>query len=75
MEQSYDPAAALELLREEALLPNPVRVRDMILRTGHEPSEALNLNRKFTAYQSAFAAAQKLATELLEELSRSPKKR
>jgi hypothetical protein len=74
MEQRYDPVAALDDLREEAILPNPVRVRDMILRTGHGPEEALDLNRKFTAYQHAFAEAQRLAAELLDELSHSPKK-
>ena len=28
----YDPTTALEELNEEAVLPNPVRVRDMMLR-------------------------------------------
>ncbi len=31
----YDPSTALEELSEEAILPNPVRVRDMILRKRH----------------------------------------
>jgi len=38
MDLRFDPAVALEELREDAVLPNPVRVRDMILRTGHSPS-------------------------------------
>jgi len=75
MSLRFDPAAALEELREEALLPSPVRVRDMILRTVLSPEQALELNRKFTAYQQAFAEAQKLADELLAELGDSPKKK
>lgn len=74
MSSRFDPSAALEDLREEAVLPNPVRVRDMILRTEHSPEQALELNRKFTAYQQAFAEAQRLAAGLLAELENSPKK-
>lgn len=74
MSSRFDPAAALEDLREEALLPNPVRVRDMILRTEHSPEQALDLNRKFTTYQQAFAETQRLAAELLAELEISTKK-
>jgi len=69
MDQRFDPAVALEELREDAVLPNPVRVRDMILRTNHTPEQALELNRKFTAYQQAFATAQGLAASLLAELA------
>lgn len=71
MDQRFDPAVALEELREDAALPNPVRVRDMILRTNHTPEQALDLNRKFTAYQQAFATAQGLAAGLLAELTQS----
>ena len=74
MDLRCDPAVALEELREDAVLPNPVRVRDMILRTGHSPEQALDLNRKFTAYQQTFAEAQALAAGLLEELKQSPRK-
>jgi hypothetical protein len=74
MNPRFDPAAALEDLREEAILPNPVHLRDMILRTEHSPEEALDLNRKFTAYQQAFAEAQRLATGLLAELEHAVKK-
>ena len=74
MNPRFDPAAALEDLREEAVLPNPVRVRDMILRTEHSPEEALDLNRKFTAYQQAFAETQRLAAGLLAELEHAAKK-
>ncbi len=74
MNPRFDPADALEDLREEAVLPNPVRVRDMILRTAHSPEEALDLIRKFTAYQQAFAEAQRLVAGLLAELEHAPKK-
>ncbi len=74
MSSRFDPAAALEDLREEALLPDPVRVRDMILRTDLSPEHALELNRKFTAYQQAFAEVQRLAAGLLEELENSQEK-
>ena len=30
----YDPATALEEINEEAVLPNPVHLRDMLLRAG-----------------------------------------
>jgi hypothetical protein len=70
----YDPATALEELREEAVLPNPVHVRDMVLRTSHSADEALDLNRRFQAYQAAFSALANQAAELLEALSRAPKR-
>ena len=41
----YDPATALEELTEEAILPNPVRVRDMILRQRLTPEHSLEMNR------------------------------
>jgi len=65
----YDASSALEDLRDEAILPNPVHVRDMILRTSHTPEQALELNRRFQAYQNAFAEAQKMAAALLEEIA------
>jgi nucleoid-associated protein YejK len=70
----YDPATALEELREEALLPNPVHVRDMVLRTSHSAEEALDLNRRFQAYQAAFAVLASQAAELLQALSQAPKR-
>lgn len=74
MNPRFDPAAALDALHEEAVLPNPVLLRDMILRTEHSPEEALDLNRKFTAYQQAFAEAQRLAAGLLSELQHAQKR-
>lgn len=65
----YDPATALEELREEAVLPNPVHVRDMILRARVGPDHSTELNRQFLEYQKFFAEAQKLAKGILEQLS------
>lgn len=70
----YDPATALEELRDEALLPNPVHLRDMVLRTSHSAAEALDLNRRFQAYQSAFAMIVRQAEELLQALAQAPKR-
>ena len=36
----YDAKQALEELQEDALLPHPVKLRDMILRTQLGPDEA-----------------------------------
>jgi len=64
----YDPATALEELNEEALLTNPVRLRDMILRTRLKPEQSLELNRLFTEYQKFFGEAQKLGKTILNDL-------
>lgn len=66
----YDPNTALEELSEDAVLPNPVHVRDMILRKRLGPDQSLELNRKFVDYQRFFGEAQKLGKEILGELSR-----
>jgi hypothetical protein len=66
----YDPATALEELREEAVLPNPVHVRDMLLRAKLSADRSLDLNRLFTEYQRQFGQLQKLAGDLLHELTR-----
>jgi hypothetical protein len=65
----YDPKAAIEELNEEAALPNPVHMRDMILRQQLTPDRSLELNRQFLEYQKRFAEAQKLATDLLTDLA------
>jgi hypothetical protein len=70
----YDPAAALEELTEDTLLPNPVHMRDMIVRAKLTPDQALELNRKFTNYLHAFGDMQALARTMLEELSRAERK-
>jgi hypothetical protein len=64
----YDPKTALEELSEEAVLPNPVRVRDMMLRAHMSAEQSLELNRIFLEYQKHFGEAQKLGKELLGKL-------
>ena len=71
----YDIQAALEELNEEALLPHPVRLRDMILRTELDPASALEVNREFQDYLARFGEAQKAGRAILEKLATSrPKK-
>ena len=46
----YDVKSALDELKEDAVLPHPVRLRDMILRTQLNAEEAIELNREFQDY-------------------------
>ena len=66
----YDPTTALEELNEEALLPNPVHLRDMILRKRLNPQQSLELTRLFTEYQKFFGEAHKLGKEILKDLGK-----
>lgn len=68
----YDPQVALDELKEEAILPNPVHVRDMLLRAHLKPEESLELNRQFVDYQQQFGTLQKIGKVLLEELAARP---
>ena len=65
----YDVKIALEELQEEALLPHPVRLRDMILRTQLDPKEAQLLNHDFQDYLARFGEIQKVARAILEKLA------
>ena len=65
----YDPKTALEEITEEAILPNPVHVRDMLLRHQLTPERSLELNRIFAEYQKSFGEALKLGKELLRRLA------
>ncbi len=65
----YDPRTALEELRDDAVLPHPVRLRDMILRTKLDPNSALDLNREFQNYLTHFGEVQKIAQGILEKLA------
>ena len=65
----YDPNTALEELTEEATLPNPVHVRDMILRQRLNADKSLELNRLFVEYQKFFSETQKLGKEILKQLA------
>ncbi|MBV9072972.1 MAG: hypothetical protein JOZ10_05010 [Acidobacteria bacterium] len=64
-----NPQQALEDLNEEALLPNPVKVRDMLFHAKLAPEQSLELNRQFTEYQKHFGDALKLAKEILGKLA------
>jgi hypothetical protein len=65
----YDPNTALDELKDEVILPNPVHVRDMLLRAKLDAEHALEMNRKFLDYQKHFGDAQKLAREILQKLA------
>ena len=65
----YDPNTALEELAEDATLPNPAHVRDMMLRKRLDADPSLELNRLFLEYQKFFGAAQKLGKEILQQLA------
>ena len=65
----YNPNTALEELNEEATLPNPVHVRDMMLRKQLSPDKSLELNRIFVEYQKFFGETQKLGKEILKQLA------
>jgi hypothetical protein len=65
----YDPATALEELTEDATLPNPVHVRDMILRQRLNPARSLELNRLFVEYQKFFGETQRLGKDILKQLA------
>jgi hypothetical protein len=65
----YDPNTALEELTEEATLPNPVHVRDMILRHRLTPDKSLEMNRMFVEYQRFFGETQKLGKKILKQLA------
>lgn len=69
MSDRYDPRAALDDLNEEAVLPHPVKLRDMILRTKLDPAGALEVNREFQNYLSHFGETQKIARQILEKLA------
>lgn len=70
----YDAATALEELQEDALLPHPVKLRDMILRHQLGVPEAQAINHEFQDYLTKFGEIQKLAREILEKLKSSAKK-
>ena len=65
----YDAKTALEELTEDATLPNPVHVRDMMLRKHLSVDQSLELNRLFVEYQKFFGETQKLGKEILRQLT------
>jgi hypothetical protein len=70
----YDPLTALDELRDDAVLPHPVHLRDMILRTKLDPTTALDLNREFQDYLARFGETQKIARTILDRLAAGSRK-
>jgi len=70
--EPYDAKSALDELKEDAALPHPVRLRDMILRTPLDAGDAIELNREFQSYLSHYGETQKIALEILERLATGP---
>ena len=70
----YDAGIALEELSEDAVLPHPVHVRDMIVRSKLSPDQALELNREFQSYLHAFGEAQAAVKPILEQLAKAERK-
>ncbi len=70
----YDPSIALEELNEEAVLPHPVKLRDMIMRIKLAPNEAQAMNQEFQDYLTRFGEIQKVARTMLEKLSTGARK-
>lgn len=64
----YDPSTALEELKEDGILPNPVHVRDMMIRAHLRPEQALEANRKFQDYLHGFGEMQVQAQAILKLL-------
>ncbi|HZV59601.1 MAG TPA: hypothetical protein VFF42_04620 [Candidatus Eremiobacteraceae bacterium] len=70
----YDATIALEELQEEALLPHPVKLRDMILRTKLGPEEAQVLNHEFQEYLTRFGEIQETAKTILQKVAAGQRK-
>jgi hypothetical protein len=65
----FDVKSTLDELKEDAVLPHPVRLRDMILRTPLDAGEAIEMNREFQSYLTHYGETQKIALEILERLA------
>ena len=70
----YDPSIALEELNEDALLPHPVKLRDMIMRIKLQPNEAAAMNQEFQDYITRFGELQNVARTMLQKLSAGARK-
>ena len=70
----YNPKVALEELQEEAVLPHPVKLRDMILRNQLGPQDAQLLNHDFQEYLTRFGELQKIAGGILDKLANGQRK-
>jgi len=70
----YNPKIALEELQEDAVLPHPVKLRDMILRNQLGPQEAQLLNHDFQEYLTRFGELEKVARDILDRLAAGQRK-
>lgn len=70
----YNPKIALEELQEDALLPHPVKLRDMILRNQLGPQDAQLLNHDFQEYLTRFGELQNIARGILDKLASGQRK-
>lgn len=70
----YDAQIALEELQEDALLPHPVKLRDMILRTKLDAQDAQLLNHDFQEYLARFGDLQKIGRGILQKLAAGERK-
>lgn len=70
----YNPKIALEELQEEAVLPHPVKLRDMILRNQLGPQDAQILNHDFQEYLTRFGELQKIVGGILDRLANGQRK-
>jgi len=62
-------------LQEEAVLPHPVKLRDMILRSNQlGPQDAQLLNHDFQEYLTRFGELQKIAGGILDRLANGQRK-
>ena len=66
---AYDAQQALDDLRDDAQLPHPVRLRDMILRVRLDAETALDINREFQEYLTQYGEIERMALSLLEKLA------
>jgi hypothetical protein len=65
----YDVQQALDDLREDAQLPHPVRLRDMILRLRLDAATAIEVNREFQDYLNRYGETERTARSILETLA------
>jgi hypothetical protein len=64
----YDPEQALIELKEEALMPNAVHMRDMVFRAHLNAEDSVELNRLLQDYIKRFGEALEKGQEVLEKL-------
>lgn len=64
----YSPEQALQELKEEGLLPNPVHLRDMLFRARPQGADSIELNREFQDYIKHYGQCVELGRQILEKI-------